>query len=261
MAKVKGKYNINLRFNILTVLTYLVGIIFIAQLFNLQIVHGAEYREQSNTRLTRESTLEASRGSILDKTGNVLVTSSMRFDLELYKSKIDTQTLNQAILNIIQVLEKYGVSYVDSFPIKINPIEFTIGEETLAKWKKDNNLAENVSAEEAFNVFKGKYKIESNNIEEIRKIIAIRYAISQNGYSSTKALKIAKNIPREAVAEFSENGDKFPGINIVVQPQREYPKGNLASHILGYASQISSEEYEKKKRYHIDKMTLLEKQE
>ena len=247
MAKTKGKYNINLRFNILTVLTYLVGIVLIAQLFNLQIVHGAEYREQSNTRLTRESTLEAARGSILDKTGNTLVTSSMKFDLELYKSKIDTQTLNQAIWNIVQVLEKYGVSYVDSFPIKINPIEFTIVDEELATWKKNNDLAENITAEEALNAFKEKYDIESNNIEQIRKIIAIRYAIVQNGYSSTKALKIASDIPREAVAEFSENGDKFPGINIVVQPQREYPKGSLASHILGYASQISSDEYESRK--------------
>ena len=247
MAKTKGKYNINLRFNILTVLTYLVGIVLIAQLFNLQIVHGAEYREQSNTRLTRESTLEAARGSILDKTGNTLVTSSMKFDLELYKSKIDTQTLNQAIWNIVQVLEKYDVSYVDSFPIKINPIEFTIADEELATWKKNNDLAENITAEEALNAFKEKYDIESNNIEQIRKIIAIRYAIVQNGYSSTKALKIASDIPREAVAEFSENGDKFPGINIVVQPQREYPKGSLASHILGYASQISSDEYESRK--------------
>ena len=247
MAKAKGKFNINLRFNILTVLTYLVGIILIAQLFNLQIVHGAEYREQSNTRLTRESTLEAARGSILDKTGNTLVTSSMKFDLELYKTKIDTQTLNQAIWNIVQVLEKYGVSYVDTFPIKINPIEFTIADEQLANWKKNNNLEENITAEEALNKFKEKYDIESNNIEQIRKIIAIRYAIVQNGYSSTKALKIASDIPREAVAEFSENGDKFPGINIVVQPQREYPKGSLASHILGYASQISSDEYETRK--------------
>ena len=247
MAKTKGKFNINLRFNILTVLTYLVGIILIAQLFNLQIVHGAEYREQSNTRLTRESTLEAARGSILDKTGNTLVTSSMKFDLELYKTKIDTQTLNQAIWNIVQVLEKYGVSYVDTFPIKINPIEFTIADEQLANWKKNNNLEENITAEEALNKFKEKYDIESNNIEQIRKIIAIRYAIVQNGYSSTKALKIASDIPREAVAEFSENGDKFPGINIVVQPQREYPKGSLASHILGYASQISSDEYETRK--------------
>lgn len=243
----KGKFNINLRFNILTVLTYLVGIILIAQLFNLQIVHGAEYREQSNTRLTRESTLEAARGSILDKTGNTLVTSSMKFDLELYKTKIDTQTLNQAIWNIVQVLEKYSVSYIDSFPVKINPIEFTIADEQLVNWKKNNDLDENMTAEEVLNEFKEKYDIESNDIEQIRKIIAIRYAIAQNGYSSTKALKIASDIPREAVAEFSENGDKFPGINIVVQPQREYTKGSLASHILGYASQISSEEYETRK--------------
>ena len=247
MAKVKGKYNINLRFNVLTVLTYLVGIILIAQLFNLQIVHGAEYREQSNTRLTRESTLEAARGSILDKTGNTLVTSSTKFDLELYKTKIDTQMLNQAIWNIVQVLEKYQVSYVDSFPIKINPIEFTIADEELAIWKKNNELDENITAEEAFDEFKEKYDIKSDDIEQIRKIIAIRYAIVQNGYSSTKALKIASDIPREAVAEFSENGDKFPGINIVVQPQREYSKGSLASHILGYASQISSDEYASRK--------------
>ena len=216
-------------------------------LFNLQIVHGAEYREQSNTRLTRESTLEAARGSILDKTGNTLVTSSMKFDLELYKTKIDTQTLNQAIWNIVQVLEKYSVSYIDSFPVKINPIEFTIADEQLVNWKKNNDLDENMTAEEVLNEFKEKYDIESNDIEQIRKIIAIRYAIAQNGYSSTKALKIASDIPREAVAEFSENGDKFPGINIVVQPQREYTKGSLASHILGYASQISSEEYETRK--------------
>ena len=67
--KVSKSANVNLRFNLLTILTYIIGIILIAQLFNLQIVHGAEYREQSNTRLTRESTLEAARGSILDSSG------------------------------------------------------------------------------------------------------------------------------------------------------------------------------------------------
>ena len=68
-----------LRFNILSASVYIIGIILLVQLFNLQIVKGKEYREQSNTRLTRESTLEASRGAILDKTGAPLVTSSMRF--------------------------------------------------------------------------------------------------------------------------------------------------------------------------------------
>lgn len=67
MRKRIKKQNVNLRFNMLIIIVYIVGIIFIIQLFNLQIVKGAEYRENSNTRLSRESTLEAARGDILDR--------------------------------------------------------------------------------------------------------------------------------------------------------------------------------------------------
>ena len=247
MRKERKRANINFRFNILTVLTYLVGIVLIAQLFNLQIIHGAEYREQSNTRLSRESTIEAARGAILDRTGAELVSSDAEFSLEMYKTKVDTATLNQDILNMIGVLEKYGVSYVDSFPISINPYQFTISGDTLTKWKEDNNFDENITAEEAFNKFKQKYEITNDDIEQVRKIISIRYELATNGYSSTKAVTIAENIPREAVAEFSESSEKFSGTNIVVRPVRKYTSGTLASHILGYAAQISSEEYETKK--------------
>lgn len=247
MARGINKKSINLRYNIVTIFTYLIGIILIVQLFNLQIVHGAKYREESNTRLTRESVLEADRGEILDRSGNVLVSSSQKFNLELYKSKIDTDTLNESILKIIQVLEKYDVSYTDSFPININPFGYTISDTSLLNWKKNNNIDSDATAEEAFYKFKDKYKIKNEDITEVRKIIAIRYEIVKEGYSSTKALTIAKDIPREAIAEFSEKGDDFPGINIAVQPVRQYKEGTLASHILGYASKISDTEYQQKK--------------
>ena len=247
MGKGFNKNRIKFRYNLMTIFTYVIGIILIIQLFNLQIVHGAEYREQSNTRLTRETTLEAARGSILDRTGNVLASSDMKFALELYKTKIDDETLNNSILGIIQVLEKYGVSYDDSFPININPFTYTIEGETLSNWKEDFDLDENISAEEAFYKFKDKYSISNEDINEVRKIISIRYQITTQGYSSTKALTIAENIPREAVAEFSENSDKYPGTNIVVEPIREYTQGTLAAHVIGYASKISSEEYEVRK--------------
>lgn len=247
MAKGINKRNINFRYNIVTVFTYIIGIVLIIQLFNLQIIHGAEYREQSNTRLTRESVLEAARGEILDRSGNTLVTSTQKFNLELYKSKIDTNTLNDTILKIVNVLEKYNISYTDSFPIKIEPFEFEISNDNLSNWKKNNDIEEDATAEEAFYEFKERYKIENDDIAEVRKIIAIRYAILKEGYSSTKSITIAKDISREAVAEFSENGDEFPGINIVVQPVRQYKEGTLASHILGYASKISDQEYQNKK--------------
>lgn len=243
----KNNANTNLRFNVMTIITYLVGIVLLMQLFNLQIVHGAEYREESNTRLTRESVLEATRGNIMDKSGNVLVFSTTKFGLELYKSKIDTDDLNNTILNMINVLEKYNVSYPDSFPIKMDPFEFTLSGEDLSNWKRSNNLAEDITAEQAFFKMKEKYKINKADNVETRKIMAIRYEIVQKGYSSTKAVTISNDIPREAVAEFSENSEKFPGINIFVKPERTYTKGTLASHILGYASKISSDEYKTRK--------------
>ena len=247
MARGINKRSINFRYNMITIFTYVIGVILIVQLFNLQIVHGAKYREESNTRLTRESVLEADRGEILDRSGNVLVSSSQKFNLELYKSKIDTNSLNNSILKIIQVLEKYNVSYVDSFPISIEPFEYKISDENLLNWKKNNGIDENATAEEAFYKFKDKYKIENEDVAETRKIMAIRYAIVKEGYSSTKSLTIAKDIPREAIAEFSERGDEFPGINVTVQPVRQYKEGTLASHILGYASKISDSEYQEKK--------------
>lgn len=242
------KPNIKLRFNIITTLTYLVGIILIIQLFNLQIVHGEEYRETSNTRLTRESVLKAARGNITDSSGTIIVGTATSYNLEIYKSKIDNNTLNQTILKVAKVLEEKGNQYIDNFPIKINPFTFTFNDtEKETKWKKSNKIDENLSAEETFYKFKEKYNIENDNIEETRKIIAIRYQIAMEGYSSTKSVTIAQNISEECIHILSEQNDSFPGISIQEVPVRAYPKGTLASHIIGYTTKISKEEYDVEK--------------
>ena len=239
----KSNINFKLRYNLITVFIYVIGIILLLQLFNLQIIHGAEYREQSNNRLTRESTLEAARGSILDNSGNELAGTSMGFSLELYKTKIDSSTLNSTILKIVNVLEINGDKYVDSFPININPFEFNFStDEKLAKWKKDNKFDENITAEEAFYKFKEKYKIENDNIEEVRKIIAIRYEITQKGYSSIKAITLCSNLSRQSVLVFNERSSEFLGVNVVVEPVRNYTSGTLAAHIIGNIGKIDENE-------------------
>jgi len=207
----------------LSTIVYIFGIILFLQLFNLQIIHGSEYAEQSNTRLTRESILEASRGSIVDKTGNTLAITEMGFSLELYKSKIETENLNNTILNMINVLERNGDKYIDSFPIKIEPFEFEFSnEEDIIKWKKEYKINEDASAEECFYFFKEKYEISNTNIYEIRKIIGIRYQITKNGYSSIKSIKISSNISRASALEFNEKSNSFPGLSVVVEPVRKY---------------------------------------
>lgn len=248
MKTANKQINSKLRYNIITTLTYIVGIVLVLQLFYLQIIKGEEYREISNTRLTRESTLKAARGNITDSSGTILVGTTTTNNLEIYKTKIDNNTLNATLLRAIKVIEEHGSKFIDNFPITINPFAFTYNDSGKeANWKKANKIDENLSAEETFYKFKEKYKIENDNIEETRKIIAVRYQIAQEGYSSTKSVIIAQNISEECMHIFNEQNELFPGINIVESAVRTYPKGTLASHILGYTSKISRDEYDKEK--------------
>lgn len=242
------KPNIKLRYNLVTTFIYIIGIVLLVQLFNLQIVNGQEYRETSNTRLTRESVLQAARGSIKDRSGIELAGNKTGYNLELYKSKIDTETLNNTILKMVNELEKNQDTYVDNFPINVEPFSFKLDtEEKQNKWKKANKIDESATVEECFNFFKDKYKIKHENVQDIRKIITIRYQISQEGYSSTKSITISTDISEKSIHVFAEQSDEFPGIATVVQPVRTYPKGSLAGHILGYVAKISTTELEAEK--------------
>lgn len=244
MGKEKAK-NDRIRYNILTILVYIVGIVLLAQLFNLQIVHGEEYRETSNTKLTRESVLKADRGSIKDSSGTMLATVDAQYSIVLYKTKVSNDTLNTTILKLLNILSTNSDSYVDNFLIDVNPYRFKLEEEeSQKKWKKANNINEDATAEEAFNYFKNKYDITSDNVEDIRKILAIRYEISYKGYSSTKSIEIASNISRQSLEQIKERNAEFSGVEVVETPVRVYPLKTTASHILGRIGRIESSELE-----------------
>lgn len=245
--KEKGNEQINFRFNIITILVYIIGIILIIQLFNLQIVNGDSYREQSNTRLSRVTEIDAARGAIVDRTGNELAAVRTEYSIEIYKTNISTSQLNDSLLNLVNLLNQYQIGYTDSFPIKINPFEFTIEGEQLAKWKTKYKIDKEANAEEAFNKFKDKYDITNEDIEESRKIISLRYKITTTGYSATKSIMIAKDVNEEVVAQISERNAEFPGISISTNTTRKYTSGSLAAHVLGYTGKINEEEYNQKK--------------
>lgn len=249
MANIDKK---NVRYNIMIILVYIIGIILIVQLFNLQIIHGNEYLETSSTRLTRETTIGAARGNILDKNGNIIAGSSIKYTLEIYRSKIDDKTLNSTILNVINVLETNGDKYIDKFPIDINTMTFTMENEELQKWLVSSDLNENAKIEEVIDKYKEKYKIESDNIKDIRKIIAVRYGIEKSGYSAMKSYIIADSINTQSVAIFEEKNLSYPGISIKTSPTRNYYKVSLASHILGYIGQINQEELDLNSGYDIN---------
>ena len=242
MNSQKIKANFNLRYNLLTVLVYLIGIILIFQLFNLQIIHGEQYRETSNARLTRESVIEAARGNIEDRNNTILATTKTGYSVELYKTKNSNEQLNEVILKIVNLLEKNEDSYINNFPIDSN-LKFTYTtQKSIDNWKIKYKISKEASVKECIQFFKDKYDIIHEDIKDVLKIIAIRYEITTNGYSATKSIKIAKDISKKSAIQFNEQNAEFPGVSIVEEPIRVYTKGSLASHVLGYIRKVDEKD-------------------
>ena len=166
----------NIRYNILSMFIYIVGIIIIIKLFFIQIVNGQQYLEKSNSRLTRETTIKAPRGNILDRNGVVLAGTNIKYSLELYKSKITEEELNNTILRTIRVLEKNLDNYNDIFPIGVDPISFNnMSEDEIKKWLEANKFDADLTAEDVLNKYINKYGLQNIDINDARKIIAVRY--------------------------------------------------------------------------------------
>ena len=247
MNKEKNKSD-RIRYNMLTIIVYIVGIILLIQLFNLQIIHGEEYRETSNSRLTRETVVKAARGSIKDRIGVELVRTEAGYSVEIYSTKVSDEELNSAIDGFIKILESNKDEYIDNLPISVDPFEFTEeSEEKQKKWKNENDIDENYTAEQVFYKLKERYEINEEDINVARKIMAVRYEISNKGYSSTKSVTIAKNISNTSAVQIREQNAKLAGINVITEPIVSYTSDNLASHILGYVGAISEDEYNERK--------------
>lgn len=235
------------RLDVLMALVFIVGIIYTYKLFDLQVVNGASYREQSEKRLVREIKAVAPRGNIYDRYGKLMVTSENGYNVQLYYTKIDKVTLNNILLKLANILEENGDSYYNNFPINFETFEFNKSEEGAQSWKKSLGLDVNASPNEVINYFAKKYEVEQTSIEDLKKIITLRYEIASKGYSSTRPVTLAKNISAQSMLMIEEQGDNLSGVNVVSQPLRKYLTGNVASHIIGYVGPISSTEYETRK--------------
>ena len=66
VKKINFKFFEN-RIMIMKVLVIAIGLLFAMRLINLQLINGASYREQSEKKMLRETTVEAPRGEIYDR--------------------------------------------------------------------------------------------------------------------------------------------------------------------------------------------------
>ena len=232
---------------VLSFILIVISIIFIFQLFNLQIINGASYGEQAENKIVRTETVSASRGEIYDRNGVLLATNRLTYNLELYRTKVDISLTNNSIVELVNILNSNGDDIYSTFPINSTQDNFSdeyLNDNDLrVEFLENIDLSADATFEDVINYYGELYGAQDYNYEDKIKIIKVKYEANLNGYSLFNSAIIAKNISKNSVAQIEELKSRLYGINIVSVPQRYYVSDTFACHILGYVSKISNDEY------------------
>ena len=224
-------------------LLFLVAVVIIIRLVDIQIVHGEEYRKESESKMLRESVIEAPRGEIYDRNGVVLATNKLSYDVVIYKTDIDEEKLNSILLRVINIIEKNNDEVYTNFPMDSITDGFytTAAKSNLcSEFKIDSNISDKEILEKLYEKF-GLNDMNLNETEKF-KVLRLRYEISRNIFSLFRGVTIAKDISYNSMAIIEEQKNDLNGVSINVTSKRYYPYNTLAAHLLGYVSSINSDE-------------------
>lgn len=232
------------------------------ELYDIQIKNHDVYASQNNAVKTYTVPLEASRGEIVDRNGNPLVTNrqgnSIILDAAYFPSSKDNDERNKIVLNLINLFNKNKEEYVHNLPLKVSKngkITFFTKKDddkykqSIATMKSKDmlNVQEYASAQNCFDVMIEKYGLEEylakNGEKAALEIGNIRYELTRLLFSVSNPVTIADDVSDKTVAEIKENKTKYAGADVKVTAFREYTDSTLAPHILGTVRKINAEEY------------------
>ena len=72
--------------------------------------------------------------------------------------------------------------------------------------------------------------------------LSLDTAFQRTRWIKTHPIRILEDATMEQVAVIEEHSTELPGVLVIIESRREYPYGTLASHVLGYTSEISEEQ-------------------
>lgn len=270
---------ISSRLFVLILVIFGMGGYLIYTIFQLQIVNGEEYNNNFRLKITKERTIPATRGNIVDRNGKLLAYNELAYSVtieDVFESGRDkNQKLNDTIYRLIQMIEENGDSVIDDFPIVIDSngqYQFNVEGTALLRFladvygyvsPDDLKIKEKYStATEVITYLCGSSKTSHYGIgqladeedtssfvpglgytkEEVLKIVTVRYAMSANSYQKYITTTIANNVSEKTVAVVMENADVLDGVAISEGTVRKYNYSICMAQILGYTGKIDQEE-------------------
>lgn len=254
------------QFRTRTVLLILAAVFlaFTGVLYNLQVVHGGYYLEQSTRKIANTETVQAARGEILDRYGRVLVSNRASYQVTLDTSLMgDIQGRNQTLLALLSICREQGVTWADTLcvsreatfsyteerPFEALSADGTASPSQLAKLVealKLKDLPENPDAGALVGALRTYFEVDASVGEaDGRALVGVlcELALRSKDVART-AYVFAQDVDIAFITAVKERA--LAGVKIETVTVRQY-NTEYAAHLLGQVGPIYAEDWDRYK--------------
>jgi penicillin-binding protein 2 len=229
-------------------------------LFDLQVVNGSYYLEQTTKKIANTETVQAARGEILDRYGRVLVSNRATYQVTLDTSLMGTtQERNQIILGLLAVCREQEVEWSDSLPVSStapftytssHPYENVTTDADGMETRSENYLSKLATAlklkvtsastaQELVDALRTYFEVDpSLSEEEGRALVGVLYEVTLRSKDIARSTyTFTKDVDINFITAVKER--KLTGVKIDTVTVRQYHT-KYAAHILGQVGSIQN---------------------
>jgi len=228
-------------------------LLFVWQLYQLQIVHGAEHRAQSVRKITKTETVEAARGEILDRYGRVLVSNRTSYQVTLDTGVMGREVERNAnLLALLSICREQGVAWSDAVvPISMaEPFTYTdtLSEAGQRRWESFLERMKWTQAAQAgapalVDKMREFFEVDpSISPAEGRALVGVLCEVRIRALDILRTSYVfAQDVDIDFISTVKERG--LVGVSIDPTTVRQY-NTSYAAHLLGRVGLMDSEEWE-----------------
>lgn len=252
----KNKKKKQPRITVFSIASVLTAAVFVAVLFMIQVYGAGNDGDSTSSVKSYDVTVSASRGEILDRSGNALVyneqVNSLIFNALEFPS--ENEEINSVLMSLINLLESRNEEWIDTLPLLLDengePYFPEDRESDITKMKSPSmlNLNPYATAQNCYDAMSEEFGLEKYSKTDAIKLMSVRYNIKKSGFSVYAPYTFSEDVSVTTIAYIKENGSFYTGVDAQVRSVRKYTgNGTLAAHLLGTVGALSAEEYSEKK--------------